>query len=80
MMCRTVGEKSAVVVVRGPGSATAEVSMRSRSGNMEGSVRRWSKRHKGRYVTFITAALRYGTRVCCGYDPECSQPVSRAMV
>ena len=36
MMCRTVGEKSAVVVVRGPGSATAEVSMRSRLGNMEG--------------------------------------------
>ena len=35
MMCRTVGEKSAVVVVRGPGAATAEASRGSRSGNME---------------------------------------------
>ena len=29
---------------------------------------------------FIATALRYGTRVCCGYDPEFSQPVPRAMV
>ena len=51
---RSVGEKSAGVVVRGAGAAAAEASMGSRSGNMYRECTSIVMVHKERCVTYVS--------------------------